>query len=353
MAKELGTIMEDKQINLSKSYIYGFFAAMICTLIYSAVIIPIYILLISSNPQNFFVYLLYALDVWVWIWIGISILYAFIIVMMQPTKKYTSLSKTIENLLFFIVTSVILILSLSYVPEIQKLLYKKDYTFYSTILAVGLFFISIQLSYCIKKFIIFMYKTILYNLGYTIEDEIIDDDEDEYKTENYEVIKINKSEYEIFSSTIKNIIAFSQRYKHAIGIIAFKISNSNSIIDEYGNSAYRKLQDELIKAIKKNARIGENQCLLYDNIIYSVIFANEDEAWKATKRYFKALKNYNFEYNGESVDINVSMAVSGFDFSSNRSNKMSVYVVKDSMMRKIKDALNESEETGSPVIYYE
>ena len=256
MAKELGTIMEDKQINLSKSYIYGFFAAMICTLIYSAVIIPIYILLISSNPQNFFVYLLYALDVWVWIWIGISILYAFIIVMMQPTKKYTSLSKTIENLLFFIVTSVILILSLSYVPEIQKLLYKKDYTFYSTILAVGLFFISIQLSYCIKKFIIFMYKTILYNLGYTIEDEIIDDDEDEYKTENYEVIKINKSEYEIFSSTIKNIIAFSQRYKHAIGIIAFKISNSNSIIDEYGNSAYRKLQDELIKAIKKNARIN-------------------------------------------------------------------------------------------------
>ena len=36
--------MEDKQINLSKSYIYGFFAAMISTLIYSAIIIPFYIL---------------------------------------------------------------------------------------------------------------------------------------------------------------------------------------------------------------------------------------------------------------------------------------------------------------------
>ena len=98
--------MEAKQINLSKSYIYGFFAAMISTLIYSAVIIPIYILLISSNQQNFMVYLLYALDVWVWIWIGISILYAFIIVLMQPTKTYSSLSKSIENLLFFIVTSI-------------------------------------------------------------------------------------------------------------------------------------------------------------------------------------------------------------------------------------------------------
>ena len=165
--------------------------------------------------------------------------------------------------------------------------------------------------------------------------------------------RIDKSEYEIFSSTIKNIIAFSQRYKHAIGIIAFKISNASSIREEYGNAAYKKLEDELIKAIKKNARIGENQCLLYEGIIYSVIFANEEEAWKATKRYFKALKNYNFEYNDESVDINVSMAVSGFDFSNNMSNKMSVFVVKDNMMKKIKDALNESEETGSPVIYYE
>ncbi len=343
--------MEDKQINLSKSYIYGFFAAMICTLIYSAIIIPIYILLISPNIQNFFVYLLYALDVWVWIWIGISILYAFIIVLMQPTKSYTGFSKTMENLLFFIVTSVILILSLSYVPEIQKLLYKKDYTFYSSILAIGLFFISIQISYNVKKLMIFMYKTILYNLGYSVEDDTILDDE-EYDSDN-QIVKVDKSEYEIFSTTIKNIIAFSQRYKHAIGIIAFKISNSNSIIEEYGNTAYKKLEDELIRAIKKNARIGENQCMLYDDVIYSTIFANEEEAWKATKRYFKALKNYNFEYNNETIDLNVSMAVSGFDFSNNMSNKISVFVVKDTMMKKIKDALNESEETGSPVIYYE
>ncbi|WP_295155640.1 hypothetical protein [uncultured Brachyspira sp.] len=339
--------MEDKQINLSKSYIYGFLAAMICTLIYSAVIIPMYILLISPNIQNFFVYLLYALDIWVWIWIGISILYAFIIVLMQPTKNYTGLSKTIENMLFFIVTSVIIILSLSYVPEIQKLLYKKDYTFYSGILAAGLFFISIQLSYNIKKLMIFTYKTILYNLGYSIEDDIVLDDDS-----NNEIVT-DKSEYAIFSNTMKSIIAFSQRHKHSIGIMAFKISNSNSIINEYGNEAYRKLEDELIKVIKKNARIGENQCMLYEDIIYSAIFANEEGAWKTTKRYFKVLKNYNFEYNDETVDINVSMAVSGFDFSNNKSNKISVFVIKDIMMRKIKDALNESEETGSPVIFYE
>ena len=343
--------MEDKQINLSKSYIYGFFAAMICTLIYSAIIIPIYILLISPNIQNFFVYLLYALDVWVWIWIGISILYAFIIVLMQPTKSYTGFSKTMENLLFFIVTSVILILSLSYVPEIQKLLYKKDYTFYSSILAIGLFFISIQISYNVKKLMIFMYKTILYNLGYSVEDDTILDDE-EYNSDN-QIVKVDKSEYEIFSNTIKNIIAFSQRYKHAVGIIAFGISHNESIIEDFGVDGYNKIKDELIKAIKKNARIGENQCLVKENIIYSMIYANEEESWKATKRYYKALKNYNFEYNGESMDINISMAVSGFDFSNNKSNKMSVYVIKDNLMKKIKDALTESEETGSPVIYYE
>ena len=344
--------MEAKQINLSKSYIYGFFAAMISTLIYSAIIIPFYILLISPNQQNFMVYLLYALDIWVWIWIGISILYAFIIVLMQPTKSYSSISKTIENLLFFIVTSLIIILSLSYVPEIQKLLYKKDYTFYTAILSVALFFISIQLAYSIKKLIVFMYKTILYNLGYAIDEEEIysnndDDDENEY---SYNTKNIQQ---EIFSNTIKNIIAFSQRYKHAVGVIAFSISNYKSIIEDFGEDGYNKIQDDLIKTIKKNARIGENQCLLNENIIYSIIYANEEESWKATKRYFKALKNHNFEYNGESVDINISMAVSGFDFSNNKANKMSVFVIKDNLMRRIKDALNESQETGSPVIYYE
>ena len=108
--------MESKKINLSKSYLYGFFASMISALIYSAVIIPIYILLISPNPQNFFVYLLYTLDIWVWIWIAVSILYSFIIVLMFNINK--DFINTICNFLFFIVTSSILLLSLSYVYRI-------------------------------------------------------------------------------------------------------------------------------------------------------------------------------------------------------------------------------------------
>ena len=124
--------MESKKINLSKSYLYGFFASMISALIYSAVIIPIYILLISPNPQNFFVYLLYTLDIWVWIWIAVSILYSFIVVLMFNINK--DFINTICNFLFFIVTSSILLLSLSYVPAIQNILYRREYTFYFAIL---------------------------------------------------------------------------------------------------------------------------------------------------------------------------------------------------------------------------
>ena len=89
------------------------------------------------------------------------------------------------------------------------------------------------------------------------------------------------------------------------------------------------------------------------NTIYTIIYATEDEAWKTTRRYFKALKNYLFQYNNENVNIEVSIAVSGFDFSNNKVNKMSSSVIKDIILEKIKDALIEAEETESPVIFYQ
>ncbi len=341
--------MEAKEINLSASYIYGFFAAMISTLLYSAVLIPLYILIISLNSQNFLVYLLHTLDVWVWIWISISIIYAFIIIFMYPPNSQTNaLRKKIATVLFFIVTLSIIILTLSYIPAIQQLLYREEYLFYNIILSVIIFFIALQLSINIKNITIFMYKLILFNLGYNINFE----NEDEYDSE-YEIVKINTSDYEVFSNTLKNTIAFSQRHKYAIGVMAFKISNHKRLLEECGNLGYRVIQEELVKFIKQNARTGENDCLIDKNTIYTIIYATEDEAWKTTRRYFKALKNYLFQYNNENVNIEVSIAVSGFDFSNNKVNKMSSSVIKDIILEKIKDALIEAEETESPVIFYQ
>ena len=338
--------MEVKEISLSKSYLYGFFAAMISTLIYSAIAIPIYILLISSNPNNFLVYLLYTLDIWVWIWISMSILYAFVVVFIFSAKEHeVNLRKSIGNILFFVVTSIVMLLSLSYIPEIQKILYRQEYTFYSTILSLCLFFMAIFLSYNIRNIILFMYNLILFNLGY--------EDSNSSNSSINEAEKTNTLEYEIFNNTLKTVISFSQRHNYAIGIMAFNISNANDIIEQYDRFGYYKIRKDLVAFIKREARAGESQCLIDDDIIYIIVYANEEEALKITKRYLKMLQNYNFSYNGDNIDVKVSMAVSGFDFADNKANKISIFTVKDNLTDKIKEALRESKETESPVIVYQ
>ncbi|MEI0532007.1 hypothetical protein R4I97_10635 [Brachyspira pilosicoli] len=338
--------MEVKEISLSKSYLYGFFAAMISTLIYSAIAIPIYILLISSNPNNFLVYLLYTLDIWVWIWISMSVLYAFVVVFIFSAKEHeANLRKSIGNILFFVVTSIVMLLSLSYIPEIQKILYRQEYTFYSTILSLCLFFIAIFLSYNIKNIILFMYNLILFNLGY--------ESNNSSNSSINEAEKTNTLEYEIFNNTLKTVISFSQRHNYAIGIMAFNISNANDIIEHYDRLGYYKIRKDLVAFIKREARAGESQCLIDDDVIYIIVYANEEEALKITKRYLKMLQNYNFSYNGDSIDVKVSMAVSGFDFADNKANKISIFTVKDNLTDKIKEALRESKETESPVIVYQ
>lgn len=338
--------MEVKEISLSKSYLYGFFAAMISTLIYSAIAIPIYILLISSNPNNFLVYLLYTLDIWVWIWISMSILYAFVVVFIFSAKEHeANLRKSIGNILFFVVTSIVMLLSLSYIPEIQKILYRQEYTFYSTILSLCLFFMAIFLSYNIRNIIFFMYNLILFNLGY--------ESANSSNNSAYEAEKTNTLEYEIFNNTLKTVISFSQRHNYAIGIMAFNISNANDIIEHYDRFGYYKIRKDLVAFIKREARAGESQCLIDDDIIYIIVYANEEEALKITKRYLKMLQNYNFSYNGDNIDVKVSMAVSGFDFADNKANKISIFTVKDNLTDKIKEALRESKETESPVIVYQ
>lgn len=338
--------MEVKEISLSKSYLYGFFAAMISTLIYSAIAIPIYILLISSNPNNFLVYLLYTLDIWVWIWISMSILYAFVVVFIFSAKEHeANLRKSIGNILFFVVTSIVMLLSLSYIPEIQKILYRQEYTFYSTILSLCLFFMAIFLSYNIRNIIFFMYNLILFNLGYETSNSS--------NNLSGEAEKTNTLEYEIFNNTLKTVISFSQRHNYAIGIMAFNISNANDIIEHYDRLGYYKIRKDLVAFIKREARAGESQCLIDDDIIYIIVYANEEEALKITKRYLKMLQNYNFSYNGDNIDVKVSMAVSGFDFADNKANKISIFTVKDNLTDKIKEALRESKETESPVIVYQ
>ena len=190
-----------------------------------------------------------------------------------------------------------------------------------------------------------MYNLILFNLGY--------EDSNSFNSSINEAEKTNTLEYEIFNNTLKTVISFSQRHNYAIGIMAFNISNANDIIEQYDRFGYYKIRKDLVAFIKREARAGESQCLIDDDIIYIIVYANEEEALKITKRYLKMLQNYNFSYNGDNIDVKVSMAVSGFDFADNKANKISIFTVKDNLTDKIKEALRESKETESPVIVYQ
>lgn len=335
--------MKQKELNLYRSFIYGFLSSMIVTFIYSAVIISLYILLMSMTPKMFMLKMISILDIWVWIWISISILYAFSVTISHIIRnKSKSFQNKISKILFFIITAVVVTITISYIPQVQKIFISGDFLFYIIIFSSIILLICIQVSFNIEKLIFFIYKMLLFNLGY---DMSVFMDKKEEK-------EIFTSEYEMFFKTAENVIAFSQREKHSIGIIGFKIANYLDIIQNYGEEAYNNIEEQVINTIKNHARVGENQCLLQENTIYSLLYADEEEAWKTARRYYKALKGNNFEYGGENIEVNIAVAVSGFDFSENKSS-VSLSGIRDNLMWKISDAISESQETGNPVVYYE
>lgn len=336
--------MKQKELNLYMSFIYGFIASLMSVFLYSAVIICFYTIIVSSKIETFSIMLLAIFDIWIWFWISISILYAFAITIffiLRNSSKYVK--NIITRILFFIITAIAVVITASYIPQIEKMFYSKDFLFFIIISSIVMFLISLQISFSLENITLNIYKTILNNLGY---DTAIFNEQKEEKEEEF------NSEYEMFFKTAEDVIAFSQRHKHAIGIIGFKISNYLAIIQNYGEESYKQIEKEFINAIKNHARVGENQCLLQENTIYSLLYANEEEAWKTSRRYFKALKGRSFEHDGENIEVSIAIAVSGFDFSEKKASA-SLQIIRDNLMWHLIDAIVESQETGNPVVYYE
>lgn len=150
-------------------------------------------------------------------------------------------------------------------------------------------------------------------------------------------------EYEIFLRELESNISINRRYKRTIGILGFKITNQLDLMRAYSDKGYDYLEKQVITLIKSNARVGEDQCLVQKGAIFSLIFANEEEAFGAIQRYANLLHEHRFCYREQEIAINIVMGVAGFDFSK-RAYQESVTELRDAFMWKIFDVLSAAED---------
>lgn len=338
--------MDKKDINMSTAFIFGIISSMITTFLYSSVTISVYFIIISDTMKIFMYNIISILDVWIWIWLAMSILYGFTVplclIMNKLNKKNGQL---VVNIMFFIITLFLILTAISYIPQIQLFDRKNDIMLYILLLSLLITFITLHLSIGMK-FVLFKINNFFMELLNYNKISFFEDENDK------NIIKENEYSYELFFKTADNIIAIAQRNKLSVGIIGFRISNYLEILNQYGENVYSSIEKLVIKAIYEQARLGENQCLIQENTIYSILYANEDEAYKAAIRYSNSLKTYTFEYNKEVIPVSIVVAVSGIDFNSKKTTA-NVSLIRDKLMWSIIDAIGEAQETDNPVIYYQ
>lgn len=338
--------MDKKDINMSGAFIFGIFSSMITTFLYSSIIISAYFIIISDTMKIFVYNITSILDIWVWIWLATSVLYGFsipiCIIVKNINKKNTHL---IINIVFFIITLFLVLTAASYLPQIKFFDRKNDIFFYIFILSLLITFITIHLSLGIKFVLFNLNNFFMEMLNYNkVSFFEYDNDKNTLKEQEYS--------YELFFNTADNIISIAQRNKLSVGIIGFRVSNYLEILNQYGESVYNSVEKLVIKAIYEQARLGENQCLLQENTIYSILYANEEQAYKAALRYSNSLKRYTFEYGKELIPVSIVVAVSGIDFADKKITTNAA-VIRDKLMWRIIDAIGEAQETQNPVIHYE
>ena len=336
--------MEVKKNSLSVVFIFGVLSALLVMLLYTLVPLSLYLLFLSSSPAIFLNYMISAMKVAVWIWILTSILYGFSIMIVKLFKNRSTLFRSyLMIFLFFLLTISFIGIGLSYVPKIITNIASGNSLFYLAILSFSVTLITIQVSVVIRRSIIKVYEITTKAFGY---DSLIL----ESKEKDCDMID---SDQEIFNGSFDNALSFSYRNKTALGIICFKISNIYQILPEYGEAAYSSLESQLVRAIKEQARGCENQCLVRDNTIFSILYADEETAYKVLRRYYKSLKLYSFEHNGVIIPFDLAIAASGIDFSnSNSVGHDDLDILRNKITLRVLDALLESQETGNLVVSY-
>ena len=323
-------------IGLFQIFLIGSLSSFLMVLLYNWVFILLYILSTTSE-LNIFLYRVSAVFTsWVWVAITLAILYAFVIILSSIMKiRREWLYNIIIDILFFIITMLNIVILVSYVPDLTSIFTSENRAIYITILSVSFVFIGIIFSYTMR---IATFK--LYNFMLNINTY----------NKNVDANSISH-EYDMFFNMLSDALLFGKKNDLAVGIVGFKIYNHIEIVEKYGRDAYINVEKEFSNFVKELARGGENQCFLYNNTVYSLVYTNEDEAQKCLSRYSMLFKSHEFIDEGVIIPIEIVSAISGVDFSKSKM-RVSVDVVIENMMKSVSDLLFQSDGKENSIMFY-
>lgn len=164
-----------------------------------------------------------------------------------------------------------------------------------------------------------------------------------------EVIK--KPQSETFLLQLEAMLGVNKRHKGSIGIIGVKIANTAEILQRYGSKGYSLIEKQLITLVTKNARVGENQCLEQKGAFFSLLYADEDGAHGAARRYDSFLSAYTFLYNNKPAKVDIALSVAGINFEK-FTEERSIADLRDIIILKSIDTLTEAAESGRYCVRY-
>ena len=323
-------------IALFQIFLIGSLSSFLMLFIYNWVFILLYILTTTSELNIFFYRANTVFASWVWVGVTLAILYAFVIVLSSIMKiRREWLYNIIIDILFFIIAMLNIIILGSYVRDLTSIFSAENRVIYISILSVSFVFVGIIFSYTMRIATFKLYNFMLNINAYN---------------KNVGVNSISR-EYDMFFNMFSEALLFGKKNDLPVGIVGFKIYNHIDIVEKYGIDAYTNVKKEFSNIIKELARGGENQCFLYNNIVYSVVYTNEDESQKCLSRYSMLLKSHDFIDEGITIPIEVVSAISGVDFARSKM-RVSVDIVIENMIKSVSDLLSQSDGKETYVMFY-
>ncbi len=359
-------VMENKKDRMLIAFVLSSVCGLIIFLMYY---LPIFALKAVFEVQNIreFVFSMYSsIQFCIWFIIALSCLLGFfsVIMLFINDRSYKSKRK-ISNFLLFLIIAFALSSTFFYYGVFHDILIQEAGTFLYVVFTIVNCLLSIYLIYALKYLFFYFYKTLLD--AFSLDSRLFIFDESDIsrvasdENDNLHYVENDDDDIEerLFHSNLYTIISYANRNKFAIGLTAYKITNKESLIEEYGLDEYTRLERHFISILTARGREGENVFFMRHDYIASLLFATEDSACKAVESFNSLLEHniFNSDVNKKNAPANFSnvrfvISAAGFDFSQVQAT-VSINILIDKLYHKIEEALEEAEALGGPVIYYE
>ena len=345
--------MENKKNSMLIAFVFSSISGFIIFLLYAIPIFAFNAILQVENIRDFIFSMYDSIKFGIWFIIALSLLLGFFsVIMLLISDRSYKFKKRITDFLLFFIISFAIMSSFFYYGTFHIILMQENGTILYILFIITNFVLSIYLICMLRYLFFYFYKIILEAFSFDSTLFIVSDEAPSLNADEQFIMKEMA-----FNSSLYSTMAFALRNKCAIGVIAYRITNREKIIEKYGMHEYLLFERDVINTIEYRSRSGENQLFSKDGCLYSLLFATEEGACQAAEIFFDLLENIDIYHQLESADhelvkLNFSVSVAGFDFSKTQTTA-SINILIEKLEQKIVEALNESEILEHPVVYYE